>query len=297
MASPSGAARQIPSAKAHDTLRRPGGEPTANAIGAGADAVENTHERSAQAAVKHIVHKPGAGASTGQPGPQRSPSAAPHEPQTDQRVFDLLTASKWCDTEAAPAPGAWIDTKCWTFRTDGTYAWSVMTDYTPAPRGQGNFNIEKSSTGWVLALDSGERHRLSFASNGSVRIDRQTLFVRGASGQEPGSVVSIPRIALRRSARLSADKLVQGAWHRADGQAPMRQPTSIRFSADWTYRSVYRNGACENSGTWYATAKEIRGHAPGDPCDPKDDGYGENLIGAFSSDGNLELNGDLYLRR
>lgn len=251
----------------------------------------------AHAGVNRLAGEPGASDSTGRPGPDRSPSAAAHEPQTDQHVFDVLTASKWCDTEAAPAPGAWIETTCWAFRTNGTYLWSVMTDYTPAPRGEGHFNIEKSAAGWVLALDSGERHRLSFASNGSIRIDRQQLFVRGPSGQEPGSVVSIPRIALRRSARQSADNLVQGAWYRADAQAPMRQPTSIRFSTDWTYRSVYRNGACENSGTWYATAKEIRGHAPKDPCGPEDDGYGENLIAAFSSDGNLELNGGLYLRR
>jgi Domain of unknown function DUF11/Bacterial Ig domain/Thrombospondin type 3 repeat len=308
-ASRSSLGRQIPSANAPDTLDRPVGELAADAIVAGAEAEDvdggaippvagdrdHPKRRSAQAVVNPIVGKPGASDPTGQPGPRRSPTAAAHEPQTDQRVFDLLTASKWCDTEAAPAPGTWIDTKCWAFRTNGTYAWSVMTDYTPAPRGEGNFNIEKSAAGWVLALNTGERHRLSFASDGSVLIDRQRLFVRGASGQEHGSVVSIPRIALPRSARVSAEKLVQGTWQRADGQAPMRRPTSIHFFTDWTYRSVYRRGACENNGAWFVTAKEIRGHAARDACDDEAGGYGENLRGTIAANGHLLLDGDTYM--
>jgi hypothetical protein len=219
-------------------------------------------------------------------------ASAIRDPLTKPGVFDRLTGSTWCDADA-PTEGMFIEFKCWVFRTNGTYEWAVLTDYTPAPRGAGSFNIDESPNGFVLALDSGERHRLSLLADGSLLIDRQPLKPRSASGQEPRSVASLPRIVLPPAVKLLADKVTKGPWLRADKTAA-RRPTSLHFHPDWTYRSVYRGGACENTGTWYATVREIRGYAPTNPCDREEGRYGENLRGTLSQDGGLLLNGDPY---
>jgi hypothetical protein len=225
----------------------------------------------------------------------RSPRAAPPEPHGVQEAFDRLTASKWCDSDAE-AEGRWIESKCWLFRTNGTYEWAVLTDYSPAPRAVGKFNVHETAAGFVLVLDTGERHRLSFRPDKSILIDRQPLFPRGASGQEPRPVASIPWIVLPREVQSAAEKIIGKPWVRADKIAS-RRPTSIRFLQDWTYVGVYREGACENRGTWFATRTEIRLHAPTNPCDREEGRYGENRRAKILQDGTLSLNGDAYHRR
>lgn len=158
---------------------------------------------------------------------------------------------------------------------NGNYEWTTFTDYTPAPRAAGNFNIVESAMGLVLALDSGER--LAFRPEGSMLIDRQPLWARAASGQEPRRVASIPPIVLPKDVQLAAETVTGEPWLRADKKAPARRPTSVQFFQNWTYASLYGEGGCENKGAWFATRREIRGYAPTNSCDPGAAGYGENL--------------------
>jgi hypothetical protein len=217
---------------------------------------------------------------------------------TRREMFEVLTRTSWCDRERwkkrrEPRP-LYPDFTEWELRADGTYHWELFTDFTPSPRGSGQWTLEQAQGAWVLVLSTGERHHLALAPDETLTINlNQYWACRPLKVDTPYSQASLPPIRLPDRVNAIRDAVVGTEWRRTNDMDLDFRPTSVRFNRDWTYVSAYRNGECRNPGTWYATSK-VHGHAAANACDLRNPAYPEILGGELSADG-LLLGQELYV--
>ena len=86
-------------------------------------------------------------------------------------------------------------------------------------------------------------------------------------------------------------------WVRVNDLDQGSRPTSIGFAPDWTYESVYRDGACRNRGTWTTNGRELIAYAASNPCDERDRSNDEQITARFLSGEELLLQGELHVPR
>lgn len=215
-----------------------------------------------------------------------------------REVFEVLTRTSWCDAAKAGERDTFFsEFTDWELRSDGTYTWRLVTDYTPPPGGSGQWTLEWAQGTWMVMLSTGERYPVALNAEGTLNLAlRQYRPCRPLEVGRRYSPGSLPPVRLDERVIGVLERVVDADWRRANDLDLNFQPTSVRWKRDWSYVSVYRNGECRNSGTWYATSGEVRGYAATNPCDGRDPKYAEHLVGEPSADGALVLGGDLYVR-
>jgi len=226
---------------------------------------------------------------------QQPLSPQPSENPDKQDIFAKLTANSWCNkkvTEGSPFPD-YID---YRFKDDGTYEWHFFTDYTPAPSDAGKWNFEQTpADDWFLLYDNGMRQRFSLKDGmlmlGSVALDvcdPITVTNQYTSG-------TLPPIQLTSKVQNIINTITAHPWKRANDIDLDYAPTSVEFKKNWEYITTYRNGECQNSGYWYATASEIQVNSLTDQCDPRDDTYPEAFTAELLDNGFLFFDYELYV--
>jgi hypothetical protein len=84
-------------------------------------------------------------------------------------------------------------------------------------------------------------------------------------------------------------------WHRTNDLDQGYPPTTLEFSADWTYTSDYRFGQCQNSGSWNVQGREVVALADRNPCDARDSSHQETFRATLAPSGaELTIAGDRY---
>ncbi len=214
-------------------------------------------------------------------------------PSARQKTFDLLIASNWCDQQRG-AVGLG-DYSSWDFRLDGTYRYHEFTDHDHGPQAEGQWRLEETAHGWVLAFDTGERHQLEVHPNGRISIEWVPLRPCRPTHATTRDVTSLPPLELPARVRALRDALVQGPWTHANDLDLAWSPTSIRFESDWTYTSTYRYGACKNTGSWSLRGSEVQGYAARNACDERNPHYSENPAGQLLSNDQILIRGELYV--
>ena len=201
-----------------------------------------------------------------------SSQPTPLEEASREEIFTKLTNNSWCNREATK-DSMFPDYTDYQLKPDGTYEWYHFTDYMPAPSGSGKWNFERDSYGeWFLLYDDGQRLRFIMNENGSLILEDSNL-----DSCDPISTVkkydasTLPPIQISSSAKLVADKLTANKWKRANDFDLDYKPTLVEFKKNYEYVTIYRNGECQNGGSWYATADEIKGKSLNDKCDPRND--------------------------
>ncbi|MFH0862614.1 MAG: hypothetical protein V1875_06235 [Candidatus Altiarchaeota archaeon] len=201
-----------------------------------------------------------------------------------EAIYDKLTKNSWCTPKG-------INSYVYSFKPDGTYAWNQFEDYVPSPSGSGRWNFEQNPAGeWFLLYDNGQRLRFTL-----YRFDRLILEYANLRPCDP---ITTPRkydassLPPVRSPNQDDKKLVANRWKRANDIDLDYEPTLVEFRDNFEYVTTYRYGECQNSGSWYAKAGQIKASSTTDKCDPRDDIYPEAFPGEWSEDGFLLLNND-----
>jgi hypothetical protein len=220
------------------------------------------------------------------------------------RMLDVVTRTAWCDRRrrmSEPRPGLPFhrprDFTEWQLRADGSYQWRRFTDFVPPPGGAGHWALERSHGAWVVMLSTGERRRIALGRDGTLTVGISRYWpCRPLERDRAHASASLPALSLPERVNAVRRDIVGADWRRVNDMDLNFQPTSVRFNDDWTYVSVYRNGACRNAGTWYATTEEVRGEGAANRCDLRDPTYSEFLHGKLDDGGRLFLGNELYLR-
>lgn len=217
-----------------------------------------------------------------------------------RELFELLTRTSWCDRvrEGEPRPlfGDFTD---WELRADGSYRWEHFTDYVPSPSGSGQWTLEQAHGEWVAQLSNGERHLVSVDGDGYLILGRMRYRpCRSLPAAPADAAASLPPVRLPDHVFTIIGGLTCGEWHRTNDLDLNMRPTSVRFERDWSYVSVYRDGECQNRGTWYATATEVQAWAAANPCNLRNPRYSESMLAVLHRDGRLVFpDGEPYLRK
>lgn len=218
---------------------------------------------------------------------------------SDQKVFDRLTANVWCNKEEVKGVQLLAPTsKRYTFRRDGTYDYSHVSDY-PEEQGAGNWNFQRTSQdSGLISLSSGEL--LSFALHGNrLQLADMTLSACEPNADEgkKHTIANLPRIELDSV----ASRLTATTWRKANDDFDLyRMPTSVEFIRDARYHAIFRNGQCSFSGTWSlrkGSNNNLIRAVPENSCDERGKTKPSTYwSGARFEDGALIFDGSLYVR-
>ncbi len=213
-----------------------------------------------------------------------------------EEFFARLTRNSWCNRHASEG-SMFPDYTDYKFKPDGTYQWVEFTDYTPPPGGSGKWNFEQdASSQWFLLYDNGQRQRFSLNKNGSLTLEGNSLDPCDPIAiSRSQTAENLPPIRLSSNVEATLEKLTANRWRRANDFDLEFEPTHIEFKKDYAYIATYRNGQCQNSGSWSATANEIKGNSLTDKCDPRDDTYPESITAKLLDNGFLFFDYDLYV--
>ncbi|MCA9050785.1 MAG: hypothetical protein KDA89_18730 [Planctomycetaceae bacterium] len=218
---------------------------------------------------------------------------------TRRRIFSQLTRNSWTtDVLDERHP----DRTVFRFHADGTYRIDLLTDYAIDP-GEGAWNFLQDDDGtWWLMFDNGQREQFRFN-------DDRTLTFLGNRLQpdEPleqtRTVDQLASITVPEPVQQAAAHLCSNRWQLSNDLNLYRQPTSVEFYPDWTYRTTYRYGECHTQGTWYATARPLMPGAHAAPiqagsslskCDTRGP-RPEHLNVEHLEEIGLLINGELYV--
>ena len=210
-------------------------------------------------------------------------------------VFRKVTASTWY----VGTRGKLVDFNRYTLRPDGTYAIEHITDFNTQPR-TGKWNLHRDTAGeWFVCFDDGTRHRFGLAKDGAIRLSAMPLSAEGPQPRDPRySAKTLPKFDLPADVRKKIDRLTRQGWKRANDFNLDYDPTSVRFTRDFRYEAVYRDGDCASRGAWFVSTAEARGNSTAGRCDKRSrvGDFGEGFRIEFpDGEEGLLLNDELYV--
>ena len=210
-------------------------------------------------------------------------------------LFAKLIANSWTNynSDSLQAEGYILH-----ISFDGKYKFQFLSDYDTQPEA-GHWNLDYRRDQWFLIFDNGRRSPIRFDEKGQLHlgnavywVDKPTPFAGKATRQ------ALPKISLQPEQVELKKRLTATAWKKANDMDVYRLPTRLELRDDWSYQTVYRGGECKTAGEWgFAFENEklqFAGWSPRTKCDTRGEGA-EHLGGLFAHDGQLLVNGTLYV--
>jgi hypothetical protein len=240
------------------------------------------------------------------------------------QLFENLTIYTWYDVKLPDKGGVILPGQkrvplgvyeycSFTFNDDGTFKIQRHTDTFPNPQCTGRWNLEQNTSGqWFLLLDTGYRAAVQIQNDGTVKLDRMTLFPGDQKTAQQGTVDNLRPFELPADVQKVIAILTANKWKLANVLVADRMIPLVEFNKNFEYSTKYRNG-CTNSGTWYATTwrvppggiqtvgylcgrtGEIYARSPNNACEFLNKDYEEQFRIEITSDGSVLIMGELYV--